>query len=297
MQNNLPLVSVLMTAYNRETYIAQSIESVLASTYSNFELIIIDDSSQDTTSSIAYSYASKDDRIQVYVNEQNLGDYKNRNEAAAYATGKYIKYVDSDDVIMPWCLEIMVYCMECFPVASFGLTSNQSENIIYPNLLSSTDAYRAYYYKNHLLSVGPTASIIRRDHFENVGKFKEEKFIGDTELWLRLTRYSAVVQLPPGLVYWREHIGQQIVEERRNNQIELKRYQLNYYLLSNKMIPLPADECAFILQNLRNIKTRNAIKELLKGNVLTGLRKISQFKITFSDMINAMKRNRIYLNK
>jgi glycosyltransferase involved in cell wall biosynthesis len=67
-----PLVSVLMTAYNREKYIAEAIQSVLSSSYTNFELIIVDDRSSDRTVEIARSFEKRDSRIRVYVNEQNL---------------------------------------------------------------------------------------------------------------------------------------------------------------------------------------------------------------------------------
>lgn len=107
-----PIVSVLMTAYNREKFLAEAIESVLASTLANFELIIVDDCSTDSTVAIAQSYASKDARIKVFVNEINLGDYNNRNRAASYANGKYIKYWDSDDIMYPHCLQVMVSAME-----------------------------------------------------------------------------------------------------------------------------------------------------------------------------------------
>ena len=86
------LVSVLMTSFNRDKYIAEAIDSVLASTYQNWELIIVDDCSKDKTVEIAKSYEAKDNRIKVYVNKKNLGDYPNRNKAASYAKGKYIKY-------------------------------------------------------------------------------------------------------------------------------------------------------------------------------------------------------------
>ncbi|MBN2662839.1 MAG: glycosyltransferase family 2 protein, partial [Bacteroidales bacterium] len=101
MQNN-PFVSVLMTAYNREKYIAEAIESVIASTYQNWELIIVDDGSKDKTVEIAKQYEAKDPRIKVYINEKNLGDYPNRNKAASYAKGKYLKFVDADDLIYPF---------------------------------------------------------------------------------------------------------------------------------------------------------------------------------------------------
>src|SRR5690348_3619706 len=73
-----PIVSVLMTAYNREKYISQAIESVLRSSLTNFELIIVDDVSKDRTVEIARNYAAKDNRVLVFVNEKNLGDYGNR---------------------------------------------------------------------------------------------------------------------------------------------------------------------------------------------------------------------------
>ena len=95
--NDSPLVSLLMTSYNREKYIGFAIESVLASTYTNWELIIVDDGSIDKTVEIAQQYEKKDGRIRFYRNEKNLGDYPNRNKAASYAGGKYIKYVDADD--------------------------------------------------------------------------------------------------------------------------------------------------------------------------------------------------------
>ena len=95
--SDMPLVSILMTSYNREKYIHEAIESVLASTYKNFELIIVDDGSTDSTLQIAYAYAKKNERIRVYNNEKNLGDYPNRNKAASYASGEYMMFVDSDE--------------------------------------------------------------------------------------------------------------------------------------------------------------------------------------------------------
>jgi glycosyltransferase involved in cell wall biosynthesis len=288
------LVSVLMTAYNRQDFIAEAIESVLTSTYPHFELIIVDDGSKDDTVSIAQFYAAKDNRIKLYINEQNLGDYRNRNKAASYARGAYIKYVDSDDMIMPWCLEVMVYGMEHFPEAALGISSNKNENLLYPHLLSPADAYRAYYYKNHILSVGPTAAIIRREVFERVGGFSGENYIGDTQLWFRLAQAAPVVYLPPGLVYWREHVGQQIVEERKNYLIELKRYELDRSILSDQSTPLPANERSIILQNIRNIKTRNAVKCFFLGDFRRAIFIKRQFKLNLNDLLNSIHRNKTF---
>src|ERR1041384_4534965 len=103
----VPLVSLLITAYNREQFVAEAIESVLAQTFTDFELIVVDDGSQARTIEIARRYC-KDSRVQVHVNKKNLGDYANRNRAASFARGKYLKYLDSDDVLNPHGLEVMV---------------------------------------------------------------------------------------------------------------------------------------------------------------------------------------------
>ena len=80
-----PLVTVLLTAYNRERYIVASIESVLAQSCGNFELVVVDDRSSDATLAIAREYERKDSRVRVHANERNLGDYGNRNFAASLA--------------------------------------------------------------------------------------------------------------------------------------------------------------------------------------------------------------------
>ncbi len=97
---NVPEVSVLTTCYNRAPYIEQTIESVLSQTSQNFEYIIVDDCSTDGSYEIAKSFAEKDRRIQVHQNEKNLGDYPNRNLAASYARGRYLKFIDSDDILI-----------------------------------------------------------------------------------------------------------------------------------------------------------------------------------------------------
>src|SRR5258706_11542994 len=132
-----PLVSILMTVYNREKYIASAIESVIQLQYNNWELIICDDCSIDNSMAIAKQYEGKDKRIRVYKNEVNLGDYPNRNRAASFAKGKYIKFLDSDDLIYPHGLDVMVNAMEQFTEAAFALSHTRPEDIKpYPFMLT-----------------------------------------------------------------------------------------------------------------------------------------------------------------
>ena len=115
----MPKVSVLTTVFNREKYLEACIESVLQSTFQDWELIIVDDQSRDNSVEIAQSYAENDSRIHLHVNPINLGDYPNRNYAASLAKGKYIKFLDADDLIYPNGLEVMVKTMEEYPNAKF----------------------------------------------------------------------------------------------------------------------------------------------------------------------------------
>ncbi len=100
-----PLVSILIPVYNREKYIAQTIESALNQTYKNIEVIIVDNKSTDNTWSILQDYAKKDRRIKVYQNNKNIGPVRNWKRCIDYATGKYGKILWSDDLIAPEFIE------------------------------------------------------------------------------------------------------------------------------------------------------------------------------------------------
>jgi len=129
MVEHAALVSILMTAYNREEYIGEAIESVLKNAYQNFELIIVDDGSKDQTVAIANAYANNDSRIKVFVNEKNIGDYPNRNKAASHATGEFMMYVDSDDKLNSDTLhKIFLDCN--FSIANKMLCKNEKYFLI-----------------------------------------------------------------------------------------------------------------------------------------------------------------------
>lgn len=258
----MPLVSVLMTSYNREKYIAQAIESVLCSTFKDFELIIVDDLSKDRTVEIAKGYESIDPRVKVYINEQNLGDYPNRNKAASYAIGKYLKYVDADDLIYPWGLELMVKMMESFPQAGFGICSLiQDKTKIFPFCLKPEEAYKYHYLGPGLFHKAPLSAIIKRDVFEATGGFMPYRMVGDYEMWHRLAQSYSVVLMPQGLVWYRTHDSQEInsYKKYRSKYIEIK---LQY--LQSLNIPLSSiDKRLAIIQEIK-ISKRELIRSMLR---------------------------------
>ena len=198
-------VSVLMTAYNREQFIAEAIESVIASTFTDFELIIVDDCSQDNTVVIAKKYESLDSRVKVYVNEKNLGDYPNRNRAASFAIGKYLKYLDSDDILYPDSLNIFVDLMEKNPSCAIGVSAKIFYDTRIHNPISS---YRTHFFKYSLLDFGPSHVIINRKCFEEEGGFIEFKHIGDYDLWLRLALKYNILEISNALIEYQQHEAQ-----------------------------------------------------------------------------------------
>lgn len=119
-----PLVSIIMPSYNADRYIAESIESVIAQTYPFWELVITDDRSSDKTVEIATSYSQKDSRIDFKVAESHSGIAGTRNQCIARAKGRFIAFLDNDDLWVPEKLEKQV----CFMVEkNFGFSYSEYE--------------------------------------------------------------------------------------------------------------------------------------------------------------------------
>ena len=104
----MPQISVIVPVYNVEKYLHRCVDSILAQTFTDFELILVDDGSPDNCGAICDDYAQKDARVHV-IHQENQGQAAARNRAVAEANGEWIHFVDSDDMIHPQMLEIL-YC-------------------------------------------------------------------------------------------------------------------------------------------------------------------------------------------
>lgn len=285
MQTEQPLVSILMTAYNREDYITESIESVLANSYTNWELIIVDDQSKDKTLYIAKSYESLDSRIKVYINETNLGDYPNRNKAASLAKGKYIKYLDSDDILYSHGLEIMVGIMETFPQAGIGFANYwNTYKCRLPKLLNPQESYYNHYFKGGLLFVGPTGSIYNRDFFNNIGKFNPIYGVAtDVEFNLKAAQKSPVVCFQNDLIWWRQHENQEFI--KRKYEYEKLYEKINTLFLNHQDCPLTQTDIFITKNNLKNLQARKIINLYTKFQILEAYRNFKELNIKVSQIL------------
>lgn len=261
-----PKVSILTTVYNREKYLAACIESVLASTFTDWEMIIVDDQSKDNSVAIAQSYAAQDKRIQVHVNAQNLGDYPNRNKAASYAKGTYLKYLDADDLLYPHGLEIMVNTMEAYPECALGISQQVAEDVKpYPFVMTPKETFQREFLQRGVLGLGPTGTIIRRDAFEAIGGFTGTRYIGDTELWYKLAMRYPVVKMVPGLTFWRQHDDQEITKGHESFFYLENAYKHEIATLDHPDLPLTTDERIKALQKIQKRFSRNVLRLVKQG--------------------------------
>lgn len=114
MDSNKPKISIIVPVYNVEPYLEKCLDSISAQTYSNIEIILVDDASADQSGSICDAYAARDKRMQVVHFPVNRGLSAARNEGVGRATGEYISFIDSDDYVKPDLLEKLYdNLMEC----------------------------------------------------------------------------------------------------------------------------------------------------------------------------------------
>jgi glycosyltransferase involved in cell wall biosynthesis len=273
---NAPIVSVLTTVYNREKYLPECIESVLASSFRDFEYIIVDDVSTDSSYDIAREYAKQDPRIKVYRNETNLGDYPNRNKAASYASGIYLKYVDSDDIIYPHGLQVMLTAMERFPEAVYALSCHNLPGHPLPLCLSPRETYLTHYLKRiSILSRSPLSSIFKRKSFEEIGGFQPLRMTGDFALWHDFALKAPVVLMPSGLAWYREHAFQEVTDMKTNRvkyRIQYNQIALRALKQARQIGILQPIEYTQIVRQESNLQSKAAIKLLFKLDFFSGLK-------------------------
>jgi glycosyltransferase involved in cell wall biosynthesis len=204
-----------MTSYNREPYIAEAIESVLAQTLADFELVVCDDASADRTAAIAESYARRDPRVVVLRHDANVGDYANRNRAAAAARGRYLKYHDSDDLMYPHCLSVMAGALDGERRAGIAFSSGRYwPGGPCPMLLTPKLAYEREFLGGGLFHIGPGGAMFRTDVFRALGGFPMAGAASDYVLWVHACARVPVLLVPGDLFYYRMHPGQELASAK-----------------------------------------------------------------------------------
>jgi len=177
-------VSIIIPTYNRDKYICDAIDSVFAQTYKDYEVIVVDDGSTDSTKEVVKKYG---DRVR-YFYQNNQGPSVARNHGVDRSSGEYLAFLDDDDLWLPNFLEIQVRALDeegglAF-VCSGAYVVNETGKQIDIWKMRANNSFLDLYHMNFVLTL---TVLLRRQYFDIVGGFDRRfKICQDYDLWLRL---------------------------------------------------------------------------------------------------------------
>ncbi len=201
------LISIVLPVYNGEKYLRESIDSILAQTYTNWELLILDDCSADSSPVIAREYAERDSRIQYYRNDKNLQLPRNLNKGFSFAKGEYLTWTSDDNRYKPQALERMACVLDenpeiQFVFASCRIIDGEGKEIEYisvnshsPQMLVGTNSVGACF-------------LYTRKVYERIGDYDPDlKLVEDFDYWQRICSCFKARGLEETLYEYRWHEG------------------------------------------------------------------------------------------
>ena len=219
MVNNNPLVSVIIPAYNHEKYITDCLKSVINQTYSNIEIIVINDGSTDLTEKVIKKFINNNDIDINFISKKNEGICKTLNNGLNLAKGKYISFLASDDMFAPQMIEKEVEFMEnnksigLVYTDAYFINFNKITNKKYTDYkpiikkcfkkgIQNKDIYKILFTDNIILAL---STLIRKECFELLGPFDENLRFEDYDMWFRITKEYPIGFIDEPLCYYRMH--------------------------------------------------------------------------------------------
>lgn len=250
-----PLVTVFIPMFNAEKYIGECIESILAQTYSHFEIVIVDDGSTDSSISIVKAF--NDTRIRIYSNEKNRGIPYTRNRGLDLAKGKYMAVMDADDVAAPERLEVSVRFLEKHPESR--IVGSMCDYIEQGKIKKVPGQIRRYECQNYCAlfrsPINNSSAMIDLEFVRSHGiRYREECFVAqDYDFFVQCLPYTKIIRLREKLILYRISSGNitnvSIREKKHKRDLIVRKIQKKAY--ENLDIDVAEDEVDFILDCLR----------------------------------------------
>lgn len=201
------LISIVLPVYNGERFLRASIDSVIAQTYRNWELLVVDDCSTDSTAAIVDEYVQRDPRIKYFRNEVNLRLPRNLNRGFSLARGDYLTWTSDDNVFRPTALEKMYNALKADPEAQFAYAScditDEEDNVIEYMMLYPGIEKRA-------VGQNPVGAcfLYTRKVYETVGEYDHDAlYVEDFDYWQRIFMRFKVVPIYEILYSYRSQKG------------------------------------------------------------------------------------------
>ena len=211
-----PLFSILIANYNNGPYLQEAIDSVLSQTYTNWEVILVDDKSTDESAAIYGKYAA-DDRFKIYYNEENRGCGYTKRRCAELATGELCGYLDPDDALMPEALETMVKAHAEHPECSLIYSTcyrysgdREAEMPVWDYIGPIPEESDFLIYQKKLVS--HFVSFKRSAYSRTVGIDTSLTAAVDRDLYYKLEEQGKLLHLPVPLYYYRVNNSRSISE-------------------------------------------------------------------------------------
>mgnify|MGYP002631043758 CR=1 FL=1 len=212
---DVPQITVAMPVYNGEGYVHLAIQTVLDQTYSDFELLIVDNCSTDGTLEVVKAFS--DPRIRLHVNSSNLGMVGNWNRSVELATGEYIKFLSHDDLLDPTCLEEQIAGFLQHKQENIGIVTckkrviNQNGKNVMPGfglrgqsrLISGRVAIRKSIRAGRNIIGEPSVVLIKTSALRESGLFELPEFTPDIKMWFKILQKSELYFIDKTLASYR----------------------------------------------------------------------------------------------
>ena len=222
-----PAVTVLMPVYNADRFVAQTVDSILAQTFRDFEFLVINDGSTDRSQAILEGYARRDDRVRL-VSRPNTGYVAALNEGLGIARGEFIARIDADDLADPRRLELQVARMRQEPqlvaLGSNAYAMDEDGRLLgdYDVPLAHEDIEAAHLRGSS--SIHHPAVMLRPDAVKQIGGYRRELMpCEDFDLWLRLAEVGRLANLPEKLLTKRLFAGSAVATNLAKTEKLVKR--------------------------------------------------------------------------
>lgn len=255
MESNMPIISILVACYNSEKFISETINSCLNQNENDFEIIISDDNSKDLTWEIIESF--NDSKIKKYRQKSNLGEYPNREFLIEEATGKYVIFIDGEDLLYSNAIKLIKSYLLIYPSASQFIGSEWNEKIILPKILNPIEFSRMEFTGCGVSGLNFTRLVFKRDTLLENNSFKENiSKLGDLYIQYLIGLNHETVLIPAGFSWWRRRSGQAsegILKDKLNHQGEIY-----------KIVPKMIMNCSNIEENEKNVILKNYYGQLLR---------------------------------
>jgi len=266
-----PKVTVVTITYNSSQFVRQAIESVLAQSFTDFEYLISDDCSTDDTWEIIQEY--KDPRIKAWRNESNLGEYPNRNKVVKAARGKYILFVDGDDILYHNSLRNLAEYVRAFPEAGmvWGLNPQHFPFYVFPYLVHPAETIKLIYQTLIPISIiGFGEILFKTEVLMSGGGFSEDYKFGDTYIKKKFALTTPVLFAPIGFMFWRQSPQQASKKLARGLGDFFERVAIDEEVLHHPSFPLSGSEKSTVVKNVRiGVVKLFFSSTLLKGNLIS----------------------------